>query len=211
LSGCIFFTTPIRNHAASAEVDFILPVRLFVAIEIPADIRERFANFLSELRAIAPKAKWVRPENLHVTLKFLGHTEPSKLAAIKDALANVRSPQAVALDFRGLGFFPNEKRPRVFWAGMQSSSNLATLASGADRAVHELGFPLEERAFKPHLTLARFDPPKLPANLLEFARVHAGRNFGSFAAQEFHLIESKLKPTGAEYTKLHSFLFSTEA
>lgn len=186
-------------------------MRLFVAIDIPAEFRERFANFLSERRAVAPKVKWVRPENLHVTLKFLGHTEPSKLAAIKDALANVRSPQAVALDFRGLGFFPNEKRPRVFWAGMQFSSNLATLASDADRALHELGFPLEERAFTPHLTLARIDPPKLPANLLEATRIHSDRSFGSFTAREFHLIESKLKPTGAEYTKLHSFLFFTEA
>jgi 2'-5' RNA ligase len=187
------------------------PVRLFVAIDIPADIRERFANFLSELRAIAPKVKWVRPENLHVTLKFLGHTEPGKLAAIKASLANVRSPHAVTLDFRDLGFFPNEKRPRVFWTGMQSSSNLATLASDADRAVHELGFPLENRAFKPHLTLARFDPPKLPANLLEATRINSDRSFGSFTAREFQLIESKLKSTGAEYTKLQSFLFFAEA
>ena len=186
-------------------------MRLFVAIEIPTDIRERFANFLSELRAIAPKVKWVRPENLHVTLKFLGPTDPAKLAAIKDSLGNVRSPQPASLDLRGLGFFPNERRPRVFWAGLHPSSNLATLATDIDKASFELGFPLENRAFAPHLTLARLDPPKLPSNLLEATRERCDRSFGSFTAREFHLIESKLKPTGAEYTKLHSFLFSTEA
>lgn len=186
-------------------------MRLFVAIDIPADIRAAFANFLTDLRAIAPSAKWMRAENLHVTLKFLGHTDAEKLGAIQRSLSTVHSPQPVTLDFCGLGFFPNEKRPRVFWAGMQSSSNLKSLVADVDSAVHQLGFPLEELPFAPHLTLARFDPPGLPAKLASAADENANHNFGSFTARDFCLIESKLKPTGAEYTKLNSFPFAPGA
>lgn len=185
-------------------------MRLFVAIEIPAEIRAALAAFVNELRAAAPQAKWVRAENLHVTLKFLGETEAAKLSVVQSALGTVHSPQAVALDFRGLGFFPSEKRPRVFWAGMQASRNLAALASGIDQALHKLGFPLEERPFTPHLTLARFNQPGPQPKLSAVAGQNMSRTFGSLITHEFLLIESKLKPTGAEYTTLQSFRFVSE-
>jgi 2'-5' RNA ligase len=185
-------------------------MRLFVALEIPGEIRSALAVFLKELRAIAPRAKWVRADSLHVTLKFLGEVEPSKLAAVKTTLAAIRSPQAVVLDFRGLGFFPNEKRPRVFWASMEASPNLAPLAADIDQALHKLGFPPEERPFTPHLTLARFNPPGLAAHVRAAGQQNQSRSFGSLTTREFHLIESKLKPTGAEYTNLQSFPFVSE-
>lgn len=185
-------------------------MRLFIAIGIPDDVRNELVAFLRELRAIAPAAKWVRTENLHVTLKFLGHTEPEKLGAIEQALKALRSPLPVALQVRGLGFFPNEKRPRVFWAGMEASPNLRPLAEDIDRAMNQLGFPPENRPFAPHLTLARFDPPGLPAKLGAAVQQHASVSFGSLRTSTFHLIESKLKPTGAEYTTLQSFPFVTE-
>jgi 2'-5' RNA ligase len=186
-------------------------VRLFIAIEIPENIRTGFASLLKEFRALAPQLKWVRAENLHVTLKFLGETESAKLDALQSALSSVRSTAAVELEFRGLGFFPNEKRPRVFWAGMEVSANLKTLAADVDQAAHGLGFPLEERPFTPHLTLARFSLPGIPPKLLQAMKEKSGQPFGSLRTQEFHLIESKLKPTGAEYTTLQTFHFATEA
>jgi RNA 2',3'-cyclic 3'-phosphodiesterase len=182
-------------------------MRLFIAIELTNEIRSAVEELLGELRKTAPQAKWVRTENLHVTLKFLGRTEPDKLEAIQEALGSLRSPEPVALDFHGLGFFPNEKRPRVFWMGMKASANLPPLAEAIDRAMHKLGFPLETRPFAPHLTLARFEPPGLPAKLGPAVMENSTRKFGSLTAQEFHLIESKLKPTGAEYTTLQSFPF----
>ena len=185
-------------------------MRLFIAIEIPSEIRKGFAAFLSELRAVAPTAKWVRAENLHVTLKFLGHTDPSNLEKIVNALRAIRNSQPVTLEFRGLGFFPNERRPRVFWAGMDSSPNLQPLGQDIDRSMNALGFSLEERPFAPHLTLARFNPPGLPPALAAALKQHASRKFGSVTAREFHLIESKLKPSGAEYTTLQSFSFVAE-
>jgi 2'-5' RNA ligase len=182
-------------------------VRLFVALEIPSTVRENLANFMKQLRPLAPQPRWVRPENLHVTLKFIGETPAENLGAIRSALAAIRSAQDVTIEFRGLGFFPSEKRPRVFWAGMESSPNLKTLASDMERAMEKLGIPPEQRPFSPHLTLARFEPPRLPEKLRPPIQENARREFGSLAAKEFHLIESKLKPSGAEYTTLESFSF----
>jgi RNA 2',3'-cyclic 3'-phosphodiesterase len=187
-------------------------VRLFVALQIPDPIRNDYAALLDELRrfdakASAKKPKWVRPENLHVTLKFIGHTDPAKLDAIVAALAGVRSPHEIRLHFRGIGFFPSAKRPRVVWGGMEASENLAPLARDVDQQVATLGFPAEERAFTPHLTLARLDPPVIAPELHAAIEKHLARDFGELHSSEFHLIESKLKPTGAEYTTLKTFSF----
>ena len=184
-------------------------MRLFVALEIPSAVRENLAALLKTLRAVSPQTRWVRPENLHVTLKFIGEVAETKLAAIRSALAGARSDQPVTLDFRGLGFFPNDKHPRVFWAGIEASPNLKTLAADIDRAAEKLGIAREQRPFSPHLTLARFEPPGLPEKLRSAIQENAARNFGTLRTTQFHLIESKLKPSGAEYTTLESFAFMT--
>jgi 2'-5' RNA ligase len=185
-------------------------LRLFVAIEIPEEIRNALASFIKELRAVAPHVKWVRAENLHVTLKFLGHTDDAKLSAIEDILRGVRSSDPVALTFQGLSFFPNDRRPRVFWSGMQASASCKAIAADIEHAVHKLGFPLEERPFTPHLTLARFDPPGIHPKLASIIGENHSRDFGSMTARKFHLIQSNLKPTGAEYLTLRSFPFTAE-
>src|SRR5215471_3843364 len=183
-------------------------MRLFVAIQIPDDIRSAFGLLIKELRIVQPQAKWVRAENLHLTLKFLGNTDPDKLQAAQAALASVYSDESVQLAFRGLGFFPNEKKPRVFWAGLQASSNLAELAARIDQAMHGLDFPLERRPFVPHLILARFEPPGASPKLQKVVRLRMLDSFGSLTATEFHLIESKLKPAGAEYTTVQTVRFA---
>ena len=188
-------------------------MRLFVALEIPAAVRENLATLIGELRAAdvsSPKTKvrWVRPENLHLTLKFIGHVDEDKLDSIRAALAEVRSEQPVELRFCGLGFFPNDKRPRVLWAGIDASPNLAPLASEIDMRLEKLGIPRETREFAPHLTLARFDPPGIPEKLRAAARENYTREFGTLRTGEFHLIESKTRPSGAEYTRLSSFRFA---
>ena len=182
-------------------------MRLFVALEVPSKVRENFADFLKQLRVRSSRPRWVRPENLHVTLKFIGEVPPEKLGAIRTAVATVRSDQTVTIDFRGLSFFPNEKWPRVFWAGLNASPNLKTLASDIDHATEKLGIPLEQRPFSPHLTLARFQTPRLPEEIRAMVQENATREFGSLRTGEFHLIESKLKRSGTEYTTLESFPF----
>jgi 2'-5' RNA ligase len=182
-------------------------MRLFVALEIPSAVRENLAALLESLRTVSPQTRWVRPENLHVTLKFMGEVPETKLAATRSALAGVRSDQPTTVDFRGLGFFPHEKHPRVFWAGIDASPNLKTLAADIERAMEKLGIPRERRPFSPHLTLARFEPPGLPEKLRSAIQENAAREFGSLRTNQYHLIESKLKPSGAEYTTLESFPF----
>jgi len=188
-------------------------VRLFVALEIPSAVRENLAALINELRVAdaSPsknKARWVRPENLHVTLKFIGNVDSGKLDAIRASLAEVRAGRSVEFHVRGLGFFSNEKRPRVLWAGLEASPNLATLAADIDARLEKVGIPRETREFSPHLTLARFDPPGISEKLRAAALENATREFGAVRTGEFHLFESKTRPTGAEYTRLSSFCFA---
>ena len=186
-------------------------MRLFVALEIPSAVRESLAELIRELRPMAPQAKWVRAENLHVTLKFIGEVADTRLEAIRTALGEVRSELRVTLDFRGLGFFPNEKHPRVLWAGIEASANPGMLAAEIESATEKLRIAREKRLFSPHLTLARFESPKLSDPFRSAVTENGAREFGLLRTNQFHLIESKLRPSGAEYTTLQSFQFAAEA
>jgi 2'-5' RNA ligase len=181
-------------------------LRLFVALEIPAAVRENLAALVRELRPLAPEVRWARLENMHLTLKFIGEVPPPKADAIRAALVHVHAEERpLEMHFRGLGFFPDEKRPRVFWAGIEAGPGLPRLAAALENALEPLGVPREERAFTPHLTLARFHPPGTPEKLRAAVQKDSARDFGTFRAAEFHLIESHLKSSGAEYTRLASF------
>lgn len=186
-------------------------MRLFIALEIPPAVRQNIAALLDSLRAISKEPRWVRPANLHVTLKFMGEIPDKKLDTLRTTLGAIRSEREVTLEFRGLGFFPNDKHPRVFWAGIEASQNLKPLAADIDGAMEKLGISREQRAFSPHLTLARMERPHLPEVLREAIAASAKREFGSLRTSEFHLIQSKLKPSGAEYTTLASFRFHPRA
>jgi 2'-5' RNA ligase len=191
-------------------------VRLFVALEIPAAVRDNLAAQVAELRESSAKVadkrpRWVRPENLHVTLKFIGEVAPTKLEGIRGALSAIRSDAPVEIKFRGLGFFPNEQHPRVLWAGVDALTNLPSLAGDIDAALETQGIARQRPAFTPHLTLARIEPPGLHEKLRAAIQKNGAREFGSFQTGEFYLIESKLKPSGAEYTTLASYPFTLEA
>lgn len=188
-------------------------MRLFVALEIPAAVRDNLAAQMKEFRDLSvqvadKRPRWARPENLHVTLKFIGEVPPPKLEGIRGALAAIRSDALVHLQFRGLGFFPDEQYPRVLWARIEASANLPLLAADIGSALETQGVAREKRAFTPHLTLARFEPPGLHEKLRAVIQQNSRREFGSLEAREFHLIESKLKLAEAEYTSLASFSFT---
>ena len=185
-------------------------MRLFVALEIDTQVRESLAALIGEFRALAPKLKWVRADNLHLTLKFIGETESAKLDAIRAALDGVRSSKPVELQVQGLGFFPNDRWPRVFWAGVHASDNLAALAADIDAACATLGFAREKHPYSPHLTLARLESTHPTGGLRDAIERNKALEFGAFRSAEFHLIESKLKPAGAEYTTVQSFPFVSE-
>jgi len=187
-----------------------LSLRLFVAIDIPATVRAELARLIEQLRQIEGRARWVRPEGMHVTLKFLGETPAEKLPGVRTALAKINSPNPVEIRFRGLGFFPNDRRPRVLWVGVEASPNLAELAQKVDHELSQMGFPAEERPFAPHLTLARLSAPSRWDALVRATEKLSSQEFGASRESEFYLIESFLKPSGAEYKRVASFPFAKE-
>jgi|ERR1700693_3424589 len=187
-------------------------MRLFVALDIPDAVRRALRELMARLKPECSGARWVRPEGIHITLKFLGETEGAKLDSINSALSSVHPAGPVQFDFRGIGFFPNEFHPRIIWCGVEASPNLATLAASVDRALQPLGFPAETRAFTPHLTLARFDSHKGLDTLVRTANNLKSYDFGSALRQsEFYLYQSVLKRGGSEYTRLAKFPVAEKA
>jgi len=199
-------------------------MRLFIAIDLPDKVRRALGELMDELRKKCPEARWVRPEGMHITLKFLGYVKDDdggkQLASIRAALATIRSSAPVDMRFRGIGFFPSPRRPRVVWCGIEASPNLVQLAADLDRVLEPLGFPPEKRAFVPHLTLARFNeahPSGKHARsasgreeLVRAAEALASRELGVTRQTEFYLFESVLKRSGAEYKKLETYRFALE-
>ncbi len=195
-------------------------MRLFVALDIDDAIRQRLSVFLDGVRGFAPDANWARPENLHITLKFIGEQARERLDAIRASLASL--PTAVALieiSFRNYGFFPTAKSTRVFWVGIEAGEPLAALAKSVDVALSRVDIPEETRAFSSHLTLARSGsgrpqrthgdrPNKKFQRLQEKLAAMPPLDFGTMTTREFFLYESKLSPAGARYSKLERFRFS---
>jgi RNA 2',3'-cyclic 3'-phosphodiesterase len=186
-------------------------MRLFVAFDLPGEVRSALGEPIARLKPLCRAARWARLEGMHVTLKFIGHAiadgDTEKLDAARAALAAVRSSEPVEISYRRVGFFPDARRPRVVWCGVEASANLAKLAADIERGLEPLGIPRETRAFVPHLTLARFKSPEGVDALVRSAAEWAARDFGSAHETEFHLFESLLKPGGAEYRKIESFSF----
>jgi 2'-5' RNA ligase len=192
-------------------------MRLFIALDIDEDIRQRIVRFVEGVGGFAPEARWMRPESLHVTLKFIGEQPEAAVDGIKRELEIVHA-EPEPIQFRGYGFFPTVKAPRVFWVGIEAGRELAALAAAVDERMAALGIPQEERAFSPHLTLARGaggsgsprwrkgDGPN-PAfqNLQAKLSALPWPEFGTMTPREFFLYQSQLSPKGSKYTKLAAF------
>lgn len=197
-------------------------MRIFVGIDLDDAIRNKIARFLEGVNGFAPEARWVNPESLHITLKFIGEQKPEQVALIGQRLRKVES-EPIEIGLSGYGFFPTAKAPRVFWIGIQASPALRELAANIDKATGELGIPLEERPFSPHLTLARAggrsgdprwrkgDKPNsafatLVKRLAQVSKSESGAlDFGKMTAETFILYESHLSPEGSKYSKLERF------
>jgi RNA 2',3'-cyclic 3'-phosphodiesterase len=192
-------------------------MRLFLALDIDDDIRERITLFVDGVRNFAPDARWMQPESLHVTLKFIGEQPESVMENIKRAMATV-SAGTTQIDFRGYGFFPTSKSARVFWIGMNSGPELVALAAAIDDTMPSLGIPKEDRPFSPHITLARGrrasgsprisskdGPSRIFQRLQEKLSALSVPEFGTMTPREFFLYQSHLSPKGSKYTKLASF------
>jgi 2'-5' RNA ligase len=181
-------------------------------MDIPEDVRSAIREFVARLASECKEARgarWARVEGMHVTLKFIGEVSDEKAAQVRKELAGVRlsggAGAAVEMNFRGVGFFQNAKHPRVFWADIEATPNLAELAAQIEERMERLGIPSEKRAFHPHLTLARFKSEEGLPCLREAIAKAGAMDFGSTRTSEFHLYQSKLLRAGAMYTKLETF------
>ncbi|MFN3763092.1 MAG: RNA 2',3'-cyclic phosphodiesterase, partial [Anaerolineae bacterium] len=195
-----------------AQGDRMETVRTFIAIILPESVIRQLAQVQRQLERQAPpeSVRWVKPEGIHLTLKFLGDTPVGKLDAIRAALGEVASRASpCAFTVGGLGCFPNARRPRVLWVGVQPmGEELASLQREVERAMKPLGFPPEGRDFTPHLTLGRVRDRIPPADLARLGTLVSSTDVGTLGevqARSFALIQSVLKPSGAEYTPLAEF------
>ncbi len=186
-------------------------MRLFVAVDIPPSIRDTIVETCEQLKPAAPDARWVRPESLHLTLKFIGHRPDDLLERIQSALAQVHATASLKMELKGLYFFPQKRFPRVlavFVHPQETMLAMGELAKKIEFRLEPLGIEREGRNFRAHLTVARLDP-RGKHDALEKALADVMRSdFGAFETSEFHLYQSELKRGGAVYTRLASFPFA---
>lgn len=183
-------------------------LRLFVAIEVPPEILQEARHIQTLLqKRIQGPARWVRPEGIHLTIKFLGDVSPERRADIEGLLARqVRGTAPLSFQVSGPGAFPTIDRPRVIWLGIGGDTGpLEALQRRLEDAFASLGFAREERPFRPHLTLARVKIPKMLIGLADAIDREGPYRGGSFTAQSISLIASALTPQGAVYERLASF------
>ena len=185
-------------------------MRLFIAITPPNDARERMTRVIEELKPLSRAPRWVRPEALHLTLKFLGEVDELQLPQVKAAMKDIRASKSLEMRFRGVGSFPKHDRPRVIWAGVEDNGALAAVAEALATRFEPLGFRREEREFSPHMTLARINSRERLDNLVGAAAGFASYDFGAMHASEFELFQSTLKPSGAEYASIAKIRFAGE-
>lgn len=187
-----------------------LTLRTFIAIELDAAVRDGLARVQAKFRQQAPdgSVRWVNPEAIHLTLKFLGDTPVGKISKVADELATACQGFApFALSFEGRGCFPNTRRPRVIWVAVRdlSGSSLSRLQAAVEQKVSPLGFPTEERSFSPHLTLgrvARGANAQVEAVIGQMVERSVVEQIAKQSVTAVHFIKSDLRPTGPIYNQL---------
>ncbi len=182
-------------------------VRAFVAIEIPETAKSFLKDIGSDLKSIAADVKWVRPEGMHLTLKFLGDIQTNRIPVFERDLRPAFSEfHSFEIRIAGMGAFPNMRRPRVIWVGIEDpSSILAPMAQRVEDVFLAHGFKKEKRGFSPHLTLGRVRSDRGQYELVEAVRQRMDIAGPSFFVDSAVLFQSILRPTGAEYRPLCHF------
>jgi RNA 2',3'-cyclic 3'-phosphodiesterase len=178
-------------------------IRSFVAIDVAPPVLKALQELREELARVQADVRWVRPEGLHATLKFLGAVEPPRLEEVHTTLlAAVGAQVAVRVRAHGLGAFPTLRRPRVLWVGLEGE-RLAELASRVDAALEPLGFEREKRGgFTPHITLGRVNSLRGWPRLEETFKAHLADDFGDSDIDGVTIYRSTLRRDGAVYTPL---------
>jgi 2'-5' RNA ligase len=191
----------------------ISAMRLFTGIDLPDSVAGRVAAIVERLRPIA-RLRWSPPENLHITTKFIGEWPENALDRLQGVLASLPPHPPIAITLSGVGWFPNPRHPRFFWAGVHAGPALRQLAAETEQALEALGIVPEKRDYTPHLTLARMSENVSRDDLRSLRQAVSelpDTDFGEFQAVDFHLYRSDPAPNGSRYTILARFPLGANA
>ena len=179
------------------------PIRTFVCIEIADAVKNQIADLQCELKQIDAHVSWVKPANIHLTLKFLGPVEPSRIAAVREAVARATSScRPFEVEVSGTGCFPSARSPRILWVGLSQVPNqLQQLHQTMEDEFAREGFAREQKLFSPHLTIGRIRSPRGARESAE-KLINSGFTGLTFRATEVIVMRSDLSPTGSLYTRL---------
>jgi 2'-5' RNA ligase len=188
-------------------------IRSFVAIELTQETREKLVIIQEQLKQSQAKVRWVNPNGIHLTLKFLGNIHPAQVDEIAETAAReVENEPPLTLRPSGLGAFPSLSNPRVLWVGIQGEvERLRNIQTCLENTLERLGFGREQRPFRPHLTLGRLKDRRSKQRLVHAIDTLQLPEFDSFDVTEIILYKSDLRPTGAIYTKLHRMSLAASA
>lgn len=186
-----------------------MALRCFIAVHVPDEIRESIGTVIGALASTGADVKWVKPGNIHITLKFLGSTEEGLVERISGAVQKkISSRSPFYIKIAGTGYFPDRKRPRVIWIGISEAGDLGPLQKEIDEVAARFGYAPEERPFSPHLTIGRVRSGKKVKEMMELLERYSGRDFGTVEIKGVSLMKSELKPEGAEHSSLAEILFA---
>ncbi|NWF76665.1 MAG: RNA 2',3'-cyclic phosphodiesterase [Nitrospirae bacterium] len=179
-------------------------LRCFIAIVTPDSLKKQIIEMTDLLKKYDADIKWVNPENIHLTLKFLGNTPQSFLTKINETLNEAVLPYSpFYIKIYGTGVFPNKKHPRVIWIGIKDSEILINLRNAIEQSISSLGYQKDEKEFKPHLTIGRVRSQKGIMHIINNLEDFKDKDFGSIYVDNIKLMKSDLKPKGAEYSCLY--------
>jgi RNA 2',3'-cyclic 3'-phosphodiesterase len=193
-------------------------IRSFIAIELPAEVRQRLNEIIVQMQerclhtggeAARKAVRWVPADNIHLTLKFLGEVSVSNLQELARML-KVETSHYIpfTIQVKGIGAFPNIRRPRVIWVGSEAPPALAALQQAIETETRALGYPTEDREFSPHLTIGRVSQNASPVEISAISKALTGYEtspMGEIMVDQVQLFRSDLRPTGAIYTSLYEF------
>jgi len=179
-------------------------IRTFIALELPQELKKALADLQAELRSRTDCVRWVKPEHIHLTLKFLGPTEEGLVEPVARILSNLaQGVTPFRTQIAGLGAFPNSRNPKVIWVGMPGDQgNLLQFQEQLEDALAHVGFAKEKRSFSPHLTLGRVKEGKGKRELEQLIETYQSKDLGKFAADTIFFFRSDLHPTGPVYSAL---------
>ncbi len=188
-------------------------IRAFIAVDLPSEVQDCLRQVSNQLKEEMGKVpvRWVEPENIHLTLKFLGDVSTNNIQVLTELLeAETLNQKSMVISVGGVGAFPKVRSPRVIWVGVEAPQELQALQRLIDSQTARIGYSRERRPFSPHLTLGRVSRNATPIEVRKIGDVLASQKVGFLGVariQAIHLYRSDLKPSGAVYTKLFTASF----